>query len=875
MRCSPRAAAELICKSEARRHEVRQSEFNGLDYLEVGDDQRTLSVYFLGPVPEGIGIDDFAITGGVRICEIRITDVQVCSPADGELDGSVALTVDKPGDFSSYTLCLVRLPGAARCDPRYRCLQFSFKAACPSELDCKPELSCPAEPSDAFDVDHLAKDYASFRQLLLDRLALVMPQWKERHVPDLGITLVELLAYVGDDLSYFQDAVATEAYLETARRRISVRRHARLVDYRMHEGCNARVFVAVETTSDWILESRELSFLTAFADAPEAVDRVPSWDEFRDVPESRFEVFEPLAEAPGGELRLFAAHNRLRFYTWGDSECCLPRGATSATLFDGAPPSCPQQPERKSAEPSDPPCEGTPTAQTAPVTAPVPASDGRVLHLQTDDVLIFVEAIGPRTGSARDADPAHRHAVRLTGVRPVLDPLNGQPLLEITWAVEDALPFPFCLSVIGPPPECRLIQDVSIALGNVVLADHGRSRPAPQDLGCVPTQSEEVVCLREGRVSEPIRHAGRFRHAELAGPLTFAAPLATSGPLSARLEQDPRQALPWIRLTSAPDPACGPQPSGSGSLEWTAVLDLLASARDDTHFVVEVDERGRSRLRFGDGKLGRSPDAGARFAAHYRTGNGPAGNIGADKLTLAVAAQPISGLALRPRNPLPARGGLAPESVAQVKLFAAHAFKLGLERAVTAADYAEIAAQHPAVSRAAAELRWNGSSYGVRVAIDPLGRAEPDASLLAQVSRHLQRFRRIGHDLTVRPAAYVALDIALEVCVLPAYLKGHVEAALRRRFGSGTLTDGTPAYFHPDVLSFGQSIALSRLVAAAQAIEGVHSVRALVLERLFEGPSGEIEAGVLPIGPLEIARLDGDPNFPENGRIRFEMRGGR
>ena len=77
-----------------------------------------------------------------------------------------------------------------------------------------------------------------------------MPDWRERHVPDLGIALVELLAYTGDYLSYYQDAVATEAYLDTARRRISVRRHARLVDYPMHEGCNARAWVFIETEAD-------------------------------------------------------------------------------------------------------------------------------------------------------------------------------------------------------------------------------------------------------------------------------------------------------------------------------------------------------------------------------------------------------------------------------------------------------------------------------------------------------------------------------------------------------------------------------------------------------------------------------------------------
>ena len=29
------------------------------------------------------------------------------------------------------------------------------------------------------------------------------------------------------------------------------------------------------------------------------------------------------------------------------------------------------------------------------------------------------------------------------------------------------------------------------------------------------------------------------------------------------------------------------------------------------------------------------------------------------------------------------------------------------------------------------------------------------------------------------------------------------------------------------------------------------------------------------LGPLEIARVDNDPDYPENGRITFDVRGGR
>src|SRR5262249_56085651 len=93
---------------------------------------------------------------------------------------------------------------------------------------------CPPETAPPLQLDYLAKDYASFRRLMLDRMAALAPSWRERHAADLGITLVEVLAYATDYLSYRQDAVATEAYLGTARRRTSIRRHARLVDYRMH-----------------------------------------------------------------------------------------------------------------------------------------------------------------------------------------------------------------------------------------------------------------------------------------------------------------------------------------------------------------------------------------------------------------------------------------------------------------------------------------------------------------------------------------------------------------------------------------------------------------------------------------------------------------
>jgi predicted phage baseplate assembly protein len=230
---------------------------------------------------------------------------------------------------------------------------------------------------------------------------------------------------------------------------------------------------------------------------------------------------------------------------------------------------------------------------------------------------------------------------------------------------------------------------------------------------------------------------------------------------------------------------------------------------------------------------------------------------------------------LRPRNPLPAAGGQAPEAMADIRLFAPYAFRSTLQRAVPAEDYAALAEDYPGVQGAAAELRWTGSWVEVRVGVDALGADEPPPGLLEGVEGMLHRYRRIGHDLRVLPAHQAPLDITLEVCVLPDFLRGHVKAALLQVFGNRRLPDGTPGLFHPDSLSFGEGIFLSRLVAAAQAVPGVESVSVTQLERLFEGPNGELDSGVLPLGPLEIARLDNDPGNPENGQLHLVLRGGR
>jgi hypothetical protein len=105
---------------------------------------------------------------------------------------------------------------------------------------------------------------------------------------------------------------------------------------------------------------------------------------------------------------------------------------------------------------------------------------------------------------------------------------------------------------------------------------------------------------------------------------------------------------------------------------------------------------------------------------------------------------------------------------------------------------------------------------------------------------------------------------------------------LRRLLGTGLLADGTRALFNPDRLTFGQGVYLSPIVAAAQSIPGVMEVQVTRLARLLAGsaaptatPDSVPAAGVLTMAPLEIARLDQNPNAPEDGRLTLLLRGGR
>jgi Baseplate J-like protein len=634
------------CTDNRRAALAKNGLIRAIDFLEVVDGkhlpsgidrQRTLMLTLINGMPASpIKATNILITGGESITTIGIDWVgpakslpAAASAADlayfptlPNAANILVVRLKNYGDYSPYTLALVEDAAAAAqatfpvaetlagFDPQFSSVTFSFKVDCGPEFDCAPPADlCTSPPVTPPAINYLAKDYLSFKQVMLDRMNQLL-SWGATSEADIGIMLAEVVAYAGDQLSYRQDAVTTEAYLNTARSRISLRRHARLVDYFISEGCNARAFVQVAVSTQTFLPRKGTRFYTTAPGMPKSL--APGEGNEQAALDAGVVVFEPMQQA-----MLFPEHNLMNFYTWGDANCCLPTGATEATL------------------------------------------KGHLLNLRVGDVLVFQEMLGPGTGNAADADLRHRCAVRLTAVtttdasgNALADPLfdatgavitsaaqKPQLVTEIQWGNEDALPFPVCISAqfTDANEVVHSITDVSVALGNMVLADHGLTMPKV-DLGIVPSPSLQFApnpaadrCAKPKPSYLPVRFNPSLEYR----PLTqvVALPIASSPstpdavPLSATSPVSLKDGDGLVTLAA----------SANSPAAWPALFGVIASAGAAGTFDLKVV------FNPPGGPAGvAAPVVLEKFSGMNLTGGSPqdAATVLADSEFIRVAAPP-------------------------------------------------------------------------------------------------------------------------------------------------------------------------------------------------------------------------------------------
>lgn len=765
----------------------------------------------------------FRVKGGQRLSAgPAVGQVQCTAVAAGESndDGdliSLQLTIAPIGDYSSYTLELIYDPGLI--DPFFSEIDFKFRPGCFTN-DCNPawERGRAAVPAPA--IDYLAKDYDSFRHTLINAMAQRVPDWGVTSEADLDQVLIDLFAATADELSDYQDRVMNEAYLASARGRIALARHARLMDYHVHQGnqSSAWLVLTIEETAPPFTLNEDL---LAWAGHPEIEEE---WVYFatreRRLPAVQKTRFDPL-------------WNALRLHTWSDARPALAAGATSADVV------------------ADIPGVGQPEAEALRDRI----NDGSLQRL------LIEEKLNPLTGRDAGRDPRKRQWLRLKPTASALhDPLTGAWVTRLEWDVADALRFDYSFTTWCAN---AAVENVSLFHGNLVRVHQGLPVSAHfYEPGTeLPLDAADVKHRHYRRWSL----YGEERGALCELPLTPLAYLPT--PVGG--EVAPVSTL-HVEVS---------EPGAIASDTWDEVISLVHSddsAEEGDHLVVEVDEQQRSRLRFGDGINGRRLADGAVVHCDYQVSAGLAGNVGADAVIhFRPLALPLHEAIRAVRNPFDVTDARPPEAAQKVLRNAPEAYRARQLRAVTLADYVHRAEEVAGVARAVARYAWTGSWRTVRLCIDPVGTTALAPALRQAVAAHLEAVRLIGEDLEIRPPRLVPLAIEVSLCLHPDYWPQDMRYVLEQEFSDGYTPDGRRGFFHPDEWTFGQTLHRSQIEGRLHALAGVEHVITIQMRR-FNDATPVIAAPLLIETVFdEIIEVRNDPDHQERGAIRFDIQGGR
>jgi hypothetical protein len=801
---------------------LAQNQLTGIDFVYVHADQVTLDVYFLrspatlaNPLVNdpNFNLDQVSIylaTDEERRPAVRLT-LHSWETVDNR--DVLRLTASAPGGFVLYRLHIED----ARLDRYFNDIVFSFKANCPSDLDCEPDTpDCPPEELVDFPVDYRARDFWSFRRALLDFASQRYPDWLDRLEADAGIMLTEVFSALGDELSYYQDRISREAYLETATQRRSIRRHARMVDYPVHDGLGGMTWL------DFTIQPGAAQNIPAGTHVWALSDRNETFD---------YEVGRGLRETVKDvDYRADPARNSIPPHIWDEDDACLKVGATELYV------------------------KGHHVA-SLPLDDGPPENPGRWVMLKTD----------PPDPSM----PARRWMVRLVQVVElddplVNDPLTGNAITHLVWEDDQALPFELDMGFL----ELR---------GNLLPSTAGRSEVRRFMIGPSDDQADHPEAVERLGPDGTVTYLFSLPESSERG-LVFLGPEARGAdPEIDLVEVDfdgtrwvPDEQWYWRRsLVSTDSSQPGDHHYTLDDGTWQRVVGYQRMGEEYVH--VDYAFGAGFSIRFGDGEFGLIPPEGTIFQVTYRLGKGRRDNLPPDSL---VFFDPALTFVQAVTNPLPIINAQDPETPAEVRLLAPEDYRYITYRAVRPEDYAEAAERLEWVQRAGATFRWTGSWLSAFVTPDPRGAPVLEEDRRGALVQQLDRFRQAGREAHALDPVYADLDFVITVCVEPSAYAADVKESILEALLGRKGPRPRPGFFSSDNFTFGTALQRSALEATIQSVPGVRAVEDIEIRRRGRFNWQTFNDLTYEVAPNEVIRLENDPLFPERGSLRVVTEGG-
>lgn len=314
---------------------------------------------------------------------------------------------------------------------------------------------------------------------------------------------------------------------------------------------------------------------------------------------------------------------------------------------------------------------------------------------------------------------------------------------------------------------------------------------------------------------------------------------------------------------------------------WNEQPNLSSSTPGAQDFITTLDDSGQTTVVFGDGFNGARPPQGVNnIHARYRKGLGSAGNVPGDSIQQLIDSVPNL---QKVTNPMPAGGGADQETLDTIRAQAPASLQT-FGRAVSAADYAALARSFPGIAKASAgwivqdpiSLQAVAHPY-VRLTLATSNQVPiVGTPLAAKLRRFLDDHRDPNVPLRITDSSPVLIEVAVSVDIDS---RAPHQATLDRVLAAlnpGVNPDGSAGYFAFESLQFGQSIFLSAVYAALQAVPGVADATITSLRRVGPGvpEAPTIAPHDIVIRPTEIITIANDPQTPATGRLLVAGQGG-